>query len=251
MGWQRYGSSGGKTMVQGTQRFTTLGTAGSQAFGLRKTLTLPLSDHPLLARIRLTPSVTGRLARVFYRVPEVELIAFTERGRMLASRVVPDVLADGVPANFLPAGMDDLRDLLASTTVRDPVRKIIVTGEGADLFEPLAQVEFASISELRPAASSFGIEATGRDRELDGRADEWRGSESQAGDPRHSRQGRIRVAARLGVGQLAEHLRGGRLHGAGRKTFSGRARDAATGYRVAVSHPSVPGRGLLLGHAGR
>jgi len=107
----------------------------------------PASEHPLIARVFLKPSFAGWVRRLFFRIPELHLIA-GNGGRFLAARIPPDVTSGGIPLNFLPLDLAGAQALFERSQVMQPSSAIVIDGAGAGSFQPEAVAEIDEIPEI-------------------------------------------------------------------------------------------------------
>ena len=151
-------------------RFEQPRLVDTRQFHLAEPLRLPVRDRPLTARIHLQWTLTGRILKFLFRLPEVRIVVSNTTGRVVNARVPTEVMADGVP-NFLPFDMAAARALFASASA-GRVDALSFGGPGAQYLEPVAKVEIYESTDvtLPPAPAVPDLSAL---RQL-GTTDTWR-----------------------------------------------------------------------------
>jgi hypothetical protein len=105
---------------------------------------VPLSEHRLIGRVHLALSGWGKLRKFLFRIPEVTLTATTNRG-VLAVRVPPEVMEDGIPLNFLPWDLEEARVLFQGGIPATRVESLTIGGPGARFLRDTTQVELLEL----------------------------------------------------------------------------------------------------------
>ena len=138
-------------MRRSAPRFGEMQLQRSERIRLSQFIAIPSSRLPVVAKIHLRWNAMGTAMKFLYKIPELRM-SLSGRQRVLASRVVPDVLADGIMANFEPSGFDSLQDLIAeSGHVRDPYTQIRFSGEALPYFNDEASVEWFGLPGWQPS----------------------------------------------------------------------------------------------------
>ncbi len=109
---------------------------------------LPVSNHPVIAKVILKFNLLGSLRDFFFRVPEVRGILASEGTRFITARVPPLVLPGGIPANLLPVDLNELQSLFRDNTLNEPMTSIVVSGEGSSAFADPVHVEIYELPEI-------------------------------------------------------------------------------------------------------
>jgi hypothetical protein len=120
---------------------------GSQGFRPGDRVEVPRSPHPVLAKIYMEPGVRGGLAKVFFRVPEVIIVAHARSGERLRGRVVP-TMEDGLFINYQPFSFDGVVALFERGESVAAIDSFELTGEGAAYYREAARVEFYELSDV-------------------------------------------------------------------------------------------------------
>jgi hypothetical protein len=128
-------------------RFGALRAIGIRELRLGRPFAIPVSRHPLIGRIDLRLSAAGTLRKLFFRIPAVT---------MMDARVPPEVAVDGVPLNFLPRNLDEVRILLSGGTLPSHAGSLTVDGPGARFFRDPVKVEILEIPDIDFRASTSG-----------------------------------------------------------------------------------------------
>jgi hypothetical protein len=129
-------------------RFRALRRVGTGRLRLGAPFRFPASEHPLVARVYLRPDLAGWLGRLFFRIPELDIVAGSG-GQFLAARIPPDVTSGGIPLNFLPLDLAGVRTLFEDNRVMEPSGAILIDGAGAGSFRPEALAEIYEVPEVR------------------------------------------------------------------------------------------------------
>ncbi|MBL0159335.1 MAG: hypothetical protein IPP47_19830 [Bryobacterales bacterium] len=108
----------------------------------------PPSQHPLIARVRLTPSLTGRLRNLFYRLADVQILLSGEDGTGISARVPPGVLSGGIPLNFTASDLDSFQSILSGQAVAS-TDGMELFGDGLESFAEDVLIEVLELPELR------------------------------------------------------------------------------------------------------
>jgi len=132
---------------RGQPRFGELKSAGKVRWDISKPLLLPPTQHPVAARVQLHLSLGGRLRNLAYRVEPIQAVVSGEEGAMVAARVPPGVLANGILVNSLPSDLNSFEDWMKGGGV-PAMNALDLSGLGLNSFQPSADVEFYEIQEL-------------------------------------------------------------------------------------------------------
>jgi hypothetical protein len=108
-------------------------------------LPIPAGDHPLIARVHLKFNLLGRLRDFAFRIPEIRASLWSEGGRSVVARIAPLVAEDGIPLNFLPVDMSDLRSLFADSRVDARMTALVFSGEGSKYFANPIRVDIEEL----------------------------------------------------------------------------------------------------------
>jgi len=108
----------------------------------------PPSQHPLIARVRLTPSLIGRLRNLFYRLADVQILLSGEDGTGISARVPPGVLSGGIPLNFTASDLDSFQSILSGQAVAS-TEGMELFGDGLESFAEDVLIEVLELPELR------------------------------------------------------------------------------------------------------
>ena len=130
---------------------------------------VPGSDHLLLAAIELSPSLSGRVRRLLWRVPPVFLLLEHASGRRTGYRLIPDTARSGVPLNRFPRDFMGWRALWRGVE-DDPVVRFGLGGPGRAAFLDVATVRWMEVSRAtppdpEPVLWSSWVEARGQSTE--------------------------------------------------------------------------------------
>jgi hypothetical protein len=120
-------------------RFASPRPVETRELTLGRPFTVPESRHPLIARIHFQLTYWGSVRKLLFRIPEVTLAGF---------RVPPEVMEDGVPLNFLPRNLEDVKTLLTTGAVSSHPTELSIGGPGSRYLRDLVKVEILEIPEL-------------------------------------------------------------------------------------------------------
>jgi hypothetical protein len=110
---------------------------------------VPASEHLLLAAIELSPSLTGRMRRLLWRVPPVYLLLEHASGHRTGYRLIPDTARSGVPLNRFPRDFMGWRALWRGA-VDDPVVRFGLGGPGLGAFRSPVTVRWLEVQRGAP-----------------------------------------------------------------------------------------------------
>lgn len=118
---------------------------------------VPQSLHPVVGSIQLSLTLAGRLSKLFWKVPEVDLRRIGAHGAYGDSRAAPAALASPGPLNFMPFNLESIRNLTERNQVDTRVTHIGLFGPGVSLYQPQVTVQFREIPgiELTEAAQAY------------------------------------------------------------------------------------------------
>ncbi len=137
-------------------RFNRIDFLGRTEAEIGTAFRLPDSSHPVLVRLAMKMTTAGQAHKFAWKIPDVHLIAFRQRGGVQMSRIVPDVLSNIGAGNFVPFGMIDLELLMRSNEVADQVKSLLISGPGSRHYESRLMVEFFSLPEVTLVPSGGG-----------------------------------------------------------------------------------------------
>jgi hypothetical protein len=116
---------------------------GSYVYRSGELIEVPFSEVPLLAKITLDLNLKGRVAKLFFRVPEVMMTMFAVDGRAMDEvRVVPDTLGNGILISAVPLTFRQLVRMLQGGDPGPKVRKVRFSGRGLSYYKETVSVEF-------------------------------------------------------------------------------------------------------------
>jgi hypothetical protein len=110
-------------------------------------INIPFSNHPILARVSMDLSVTGRLAKLFFRVPEISMVARTCSGELFKGRVVPTI-RNGLFINYLPLSFESINRMFRMNEADTRIDGFKLTGKGTGCYKDGIIVEFYEIPDL-------------------------------------------------------------------------------------------------------
>ncbi len=118
---------------------------------------IPQSSHPVVGSIQLSLTLAGRLSKLFWKVPEVDVRSTGAHGSYWDSRAAPAALASAGPANFMPFSLEGVKNLTERNQVDTRVTHIGLFGPGIALYQPQVTVQFWEIPniELTEAAQAY------------------------------------------------------------------------------------------------
>jgi hypothetical protein len=128
-------------------RFETLEPVGTAEYRRTEDVQLPEGTGPLLVKISLDLSLTGKLVKTFYRISPVKIALVDDAGREIEYRVVPDTLKNGIFLNYLPLDLDQA-GLLLTGTAATKICSFGLFGEGLKMYQDKMSVQFIKIPEV-------------------------------------------------------------------------------------------------------
>lgn len=133
-----------------TPRFQTIEPLRQLECDVRDFIEIPASDHPVLMQVKMPLNLKGLLAKVFFRVPEVDIEILSNAGYRIY-RIVPDTLENPMLINFLPISLEDVQQVLTSNQTATRMYGVKFSGDGLPLYQSKIQVAFYHIPELQLA----------------------------------------------------------------------------------------------------
>lgn len=106
---------------------------------------IPVSNNPIIVKMHMKLNFIGRLANIFFRLPEVKMELLMESGSRLDARIIPDTLQDGLLVNFLPMELKEVKMLIQESKINHVTDKIRIHGEGVKYYQNKIIVEFYKI----------------------------------------------------------------------------------------------------------
>jgi hypothetical protein len=143
--YENAGSYGAATLLarRATPRFSHVRFLSETPLTAGEPLRAPDIPHALTARIHVEYTLTGRLLKLLYRIPEVRFLASYDSDNFVSARVPPDVLSNGIAVNYL-AGSGPEWPIAPHAGVR-----FTLAGPGAAYLKRVARVEFLEIPEVK------------------------------------------------------------------------------------------------------
>ena len=129
-----------------TPRFTSFRKTGDAVLKIGEALKMPPSTKPQLMRVDLKLNLRGQLMKLLWKLPPAQILLSAPGGRVLAARLVPDVLGNPGGLSFMPSSLDDLRKMLEKDILTDPYNEIVIA---ADYYEREAKVEYFEIEDWK------------------------------------------------------------------------------------------------------
>lgn len=149
--WYEFDSRYGDQLLlrrRASQRSSAVRDLGESHGAIGTLIDVPESRHPITGSVRMKLTPYGRLVKFCYKVPEVYLYAFGGDGAAWRNRIVPDVLSNQGPISFLPFDLNGMEDLMARNHVGSRIRKFMISGPGAALYESEVEVRFAELADV-------------------------------------------------------------------------------------------------------
>lgn len=112
-------------------------------------------SKPMLVRIETKLNLKGRLYKFLWKLPPSQVLLSAKSGRVLAARLIPDVLAGdtGAGLSFMPDSLYTFGEMLRENKLPDPYTELVISGDAAPFYEPTAKVEFFEIPGWELAAA--------------------------------------------------------------------------------------------------
>jgi hypothetical protein len=129
-------------------RFQKLELLEKQEYHRDDVVNIPREPTPVVMKLTMRLSLFGKLAKFFFRVPEVTMNMFFDVAGYRVSRIVPDTLEDGLFINYLPLGLHDVSDLIQHARIRDHFHSFSLSGKGLPLYQETISVEFYKIHTI-------------------------------------------------------------------------------------------------------
>ncbi len=131
-----------------TPRFRELELIEKQKYQRNDVVNIPRESAPVVMKLTMKLSFFGKLAKIFFRIPEVTMNMFTDVAGYRVSRIIPDTLEDGLFINYLPLGLHDVSDLMQHAQIRDHIHSFSLSGKGLPLYQETISVEFYKIAVI-------------------------------------------------------------------------------------------------------
>ncbi|MDA8308520.1 MAG: hypothetical protein M0Z81_17070 [Deltaproteobacteria bacterium] len=125
-------------------RFETLKPVGSAVYGKAAVVGLPQYAGPLLVKISLNLSLTGKIVKTLYHIAPVEMALTDCAGGVSVFRVVPETLKDGLFLNYLPMSLNEL-DMLMNGKAARKFCSFQLFGPGLTMYRDQMSVQFIEI----------------------------------------------------------------------------------------------------------
>jgi hypothetical protein len=126
-------------------RFERLEPAGAAEYRKTESVRLPEYAEPLLVKIFLDLTLTGHMAKTFYKILPVKMALTDDAGRTSVFRVMPDTLKNGIFLNYLPMDLHETGLLLNGTAARK-ICSFELLGEGLKMYRDKMPVQFVKIT---------------------------------------------------------------------------------------------------------
>ncbi len=127
-------------------RFTSIRKTGDAVLKIGEALQMPPSSRPRLMSVNLKLNPQGQILKLLWKLPPAQILLSAPGGRVLAARLVPDVLGNPAGLSFMPSSLDDLRKMLEKDILTDPYNEIVIN---ADYYEREAKVEYFEIEDWK------------------------------------------------------------------------------------------------------
>jgi hypothetical protein len=128
-------------------RFEKLEGAGAAEYRKTESVRFPECEGPLLVKISLNLTVTGKLVKTLYKILPVEMALTDDAGRVSVFRVMPDTLKNGIFLNYLPVDLHETGLLMTGTAARK-ICSFELLGEGLKMYRDKMSVQFVKVPGL-------------------------------------------------------------------------------------------------------
>jgi len=128
-------------------RFGQLESVRQDQYDIHDFLEIPESDRPMLIKCSLHLNFWGRLAKIFFRIPEVTLDIIGSAGQR-TYRVIPDTLENGLFINFLPFSLQDIKTLCQDDQTSARIYGVRFSGPGSTFYKPALTAEWYTIPNV-------------------------------------------------------------------------------------------------------
>ncbi|MFZ0929540.1 MAG: hypothetical protein WAN11_13120 [Syntrophobacteraceae bacterium] len=125
-------------------RFKRLEAAGAAEYPKTESVRLPDFEGPLLVKISVDLTLTGKLVKTLYKILPVEMALTDDAGRVSVFRVVPDTLKNGMFLNYLPMDLHETGLLLNGTAARK-ICCFELLGDGLKMYRDKMSVQFVKV----------------------------------------------------------------------------------------------------------
>jgi hypothetical protein len=155
--------------------FERLEPAGAVEYRKTESVRFPESEGPLLVKISVDLTLTGKLVKTLYKILPVEMALTDDAGRVSIFRVMPDTLRNGIFLNYLPLDLHETGLLLNGTAARkfccfellgeglkmyrDKISVQFVKVPGIIINHPFEELSFPESIQRSPRKSQFGIDS--------------------------------------------------------------------------------------------
>jgi hypothetical protein len=129
-------------------RFIHLEPLGNQRCNPGELVNIPYSQGPVIAKIHLELSLKGKLAKIFYKIPEVKMVWVREDGSDISYRTIPDTLIDGPIINIIPSDLKELKMIFVNNVNGIRCNKFKLVGEGIDMYKNDIDMEFYQLETV-------------------------------------------------------------------------------------------------------
>jgi hypothetical protein len=124
-------------------RFTHFKSLAHQTAHFGEELPMPASPGPVFWTMRCSLSSAGKLRALLARVPPVVMEVNGQDGRTKSFRVIPPVLGEPSPANFLPSDLAEFAEVFSNQQAQDfSVVKIAFHIAGKFAYRPECDLDF-------------------------------------------------------------------------------------------------------------
>ncbi len=129
-------------------RFERLEPVAAAEYRKTARVQLPECTEPLLVKISMNLTLTGKLSKTLYKILPVEMALTDDMARTSVFRVVPDTLQDGIFLNYLPLNLHET-DLLLNGTAATKFCSFELLGEGLKMYQDKMSVQFIKVPGVK------------------------------------------------------------------------------------------------------
>lgn len=116
---------------------------------------LPETDEHILMSVKSRLSLWGKLKKLFYKIPEVNMTATFEDGRIVSKRVLLENMSSETLIDFLLLNDRDVFEMAVNNSRHSKVKKLSFSGDGLAQYEDDMELQFIPIQVTRNYKTSF------------------------------------------------------------------------------------------------
>lgn len=117
----------------------------SRMVGREDTITIPVDAPQVMLKLEADLSIKGKLAKIFYKIPEVNMDVVLSDGTVMHHRILLDVLRNPVRIDAIPSEPADFVKIMDDAPDIRKVREIRFSGNGLKYYKDRMKITFLGV----------------------------------------------------------------------------------------------------------